>query len=199
MDMRYTSIPFTFLLAFAIIACDKKEELPTEPPLPTTQQPADNFKPVNYQINPASFNGFGPAQFGSDEESVRMSWGRPLIASKPAKGSSCYQVHPDTKAMQRPISFMIEEGQFVRYDVYDRGYTAPGNIKVGDSSTAIMQAYAGNVHDQPHKYAEGARTLIVTPPHAPKTRLIFETDANDKVTEWRIGMPPQVYYVEGCS
>lgn len=29
--------------------------------------------------------------------------------------------------------------------------------------------------------------------------LPFETDAQGRVEEWRIGLPPQVDYVEGCG
>jgi hypothetical protein len=29
--------------------------------------------------------------------------------------------------------------------------------------------------------------------------LLFATDADGRVNEWRIGVPPQVDYVEGCS
>lgn len=206
MDMRHSLINYPIILTIALAAltaCDKKEELPTEPPRPTTQSvPADlndASKNRQFKFNPAGFNGFGPAKFGGNEEDIRMSWGRPLKASKPPKGMSCYYLYSDTMPHQRGVSFMLEDGRFVRYDVHDPRQTAPGNIVVGDSTSAIMQAYAGHVHNQPHKYIEGAHTLIVTPPQATKARLIFETDANDKVIEWRVGVPPQVYYVEGCS
>ncbi|TQC57293.1 lectin, partial [Pantoea dispersa] len=29
--------------------------------------------------------------------------------------------------------------------------------------------------------------------------LVFETDAAGKVVAWRVGLPPQVDYVEGCG
>lgn len=203
MDMGLTLKQVSFLLAavLALSACDKKKELPgdpTEPPRPTTTFQEQAAAPLP-EINPAGFNGFGPAKFGGNEESVRMSWGRPLTANKPTEGMSCYYLYSDSLPQQRGISFMLEEGRFVRYDVHDPRQKAPGNIVVGDSTSAIMQAYAGHVHNQPHKYIEGAHTLIVTPPQAAESRLIFETDANDRVTEWRVGVPPQVYYVEGCG
>jgi hypothetical protein len=202
MSMRLTLKQISLLLAAMLVtaACDQKKEIPkdpTGPPLPTTtfQQAATQA----LDVNPASFNGFGPAKFGGDEESVRMSWGRPLTASKPASGMSCYYLYSDAVPQRHGINFMLEEGRFVRYDVHDRRHKAPGNIVVGDTSAAVMQAYAGHVHDQPHKYINGAHTLIVTPSQETISKLIFETDANDRVTEWRIGVPPQVYYVEGCS
>jgi hypothetical protein len=28
---------------------------------------------------------------------------------------------------------------------------------------------------------------------------VFETDAAGRIVSWRIGVPPQIYYVEGCG
>jgi hypothetical protein len=204
MNMRYSFVNTSIVLAIAFVtfsACDRKEELPTNPPMPSTTSQTNPrvSQALSASNNPAGFNGFGPAKFGSDEESVRMSWGRPLNASNPAKGMSCYYLYSDSMPQQRGIAFMLEEGRFVRYDVHDARQKAPGNIVVGDTTAAVMQAYAGRVHNQPHKYIDGAHTLIVTPPQATEAKLVFETDANDRIVEWRIGVPPQVYYVEGCG
>jgi hypothetical protein len=36
-------------------------------------------------------------------------------------------------------------------------------------------------------------------PKGGKSALVFEVDPSGKATDWRIGVPPQVDYVEGCS
>ena len=41
--------------------------------------------------------------------------------------------------------------------------------------------------------------LIVTPEYGEEARLVFEVDGEGRVIEWRIGLPPQVFYVEGCA
>ena len=152
--------------------------------------------------NPAviNFQGFGPAKFGGNEESLRMSWGRPLNASKSAKGSTCTYLNPETAPDQkRGIAFMFEDAKFVRYDVNDATQIAPGNFKVGDAASLVVTAFAGRVVEAPHKYVEGGRTLTVKPADKSEARLIFEIGKDSNITSWRMGIPPQVFYVEGCS
>jgi len=212
--MRYSNLKILSSLSIALLftACGKTDELPTEPPRPSTYSKSINSSPSrkplaiehrgntsDTSVSPAGWNGFGLAKFGSSEEELRKTWGQPLQANTPAKGMSCYYLYNDSTPHLRKVKFMLEEGRFVRYDVQDPELVAPGNITVGDSADAIMQVYAGNVHDQPHKYIPGAHTLIVSLPEAESSKLIFETDMNDKVMAWRVGVAPQVYYVEGCG
>jgi hypothetical protein len=39
----------------------------------------------------------------------------------------------------------------------------------------------------------------VAPAVSSDATLVFEIDADGRVTAWRAGLPPQVDYVEGCS
>lgn len=154
---------------------------------------SNNPSVLNYQ-------GFGPAKFGSNEESVRIAWGRPLNADTAAKGSSCFYLSAEHMPDQtRGIGFMLEDEKFVRYDVDNANQIAPGNIKVGDNAEQVLQAHSGRVESAAHKYVVNARTLTVTPEDSSAARLIFEIGADGKVLSWRIGVPPQVFYVEGCS
>ena len=94
---------------------------------------------------------------------------------------------------------MFEDAKFVRYDVNDATQIAPGNFKVGDAASLVATAFAGRVVEAPHKYVEGGRTLTVTPADKSEARLIFEIGKDGNITSWRMGIPPQVFYVEGCS
>ena len=148
---------------------------------------------------PISFEGFGPAHFGDNEESIRQSWGRPLKITGTDQ-DSCRQLIPEPRLGDTyRIVFMLEDGKFVRYVVDVDQYVAPGGLKVGASADQVSKTYAGHVEAMPHKYVEGAQYLVVTPPQGGDKRLLFETDAQGKVIAWRIGVMPQVMYVEGCS
>jgi hypothetical protein len=152
--------------------------------------------------DPAVFNfeGFGPAKFGVDEEQVRMAWGRPLEAGVPAEGATCYRLFMAPKPEGgQGISFMFEDGGFVRYDVDVPLHVAPGDLRVGDSMQDVLDAFPGGVETEPHKYVERAFIMIVPPEDGGEGRLVLETDAAGIVTAWRIGVPPQVHYVEGCG
>ena len=147
-----------------------------------------------------NFQGFGPAKFGDNEESVRMSWGRPLNASEPAEGSTCMYLNPEVMAdAKRGIGFMFEDAKFVRYDVDDASQIAPGNFKVGDAAADIKAAFSGRIEEAAHKYIPKGFTLTVTPEDKSAARLVFEIGEDGKVMTWRIGVPPQVLYVEGCG
>ena len=198
---------FLLLSSVILIACDQAKDFPEAGNKQSKAQQNNHIskeiepiKKSKYNTGAINFYGFGPAKFGDIEESVRMSWGRPLNASKPSMGATCYILSMEPLPSNRKgIAFMIEDAKFVRYDVTNPILIAPGNIVVGDTSDKVMQAHANHVESQPHKYIEGGRLLIVTPESPANVRLIFEIDASNNVTAWRIGVIPQVYYVEGCS
>ncbi len=199
--MNSRIIPVSLLLtALALGACGERSEPQPERPLPAA--------PENVAITPpdaiastavVGFHGFGPARFGDNEESVRMSWGRPLALSGTAE-DSCRQLFMEPRQQEGfGISFMLEGGVFVRYDIDNARYEAPGGIKVGSSAEQVLAAYPDRVEQQPHKYVEGARYLIVKPVGPELSRFVFEVNPQGLVTRWRVGVPPAVHYVEGCS
>lgn len=164
----------------------------------------DDAEPDALAYNPdiVRWDGFGPARFGSDEEAVRMAWGRPLEASEPAQGASCYQLFQEPSPPGgRGVVFLFEDDGFRRYEVdiepVIAAHIAPGGVAVGDEADAVPAAFDA-VDEAPHKYVDGARTFSVDAPDG-ETRLVFETDAQDRIASWRIGELPQVDYVEGCA
>lgn len=87
----------------------------------------------------------------------------------------------------------------MRLDVQTADYPAPGGGRVGMSAAEIRARYAGRLEEAPHKYVEGGKYLSVAPEGGGPARLVFEADAAGRITSWRIGLPPQVHYLEGCS
>ncbi|RZA22649.1 MAG: lectin, partial [Lysobacteraceae bacterium] len=70
--------------------------------------------------------------------------------------------------------------------------------KRGMSLDEIRKLYPG-AEEQPHKYVEGGKNLRIKDSGGGNGVLVFEIDAAGKVSAWRVGVPPQVDYVEGCS
>lgn len=195
-------------IVLSVSACsnpapDPEPRVAAEPePMPAEEAVAQAPAAPAASNDPAviNFEGFGPATFGVNEEQVRMAWGYPLEAGTPAEGATCYGLFMDPKPEDgQGISFMFENGGFVRYDVDVPLHVAPGDFRVGDSAQDVLAAFEGRVEEQPHKYVEGGRNLIVSPEDGGDARLVFEVDAQGVVTAWRIGVPPQVHYVEGCG
>lgn len=196
------------MAAGMLAACSRTPEPAPAPaaapaPAPAVATPAPEANTGGLKNDPTvvNFEGFGPAKFGTNEEQVRMAWGRPLVASNEAgdpEGEACYYLTPDpAPADGNGINFMMEEGKFVRYDIDDGSYAAPGDVVVGMKEADVLAKFPGRVEQQPHKYTDG-KYLVVAPEAGGEARLVFETDEKGMITQWRIGLPPAVHYVEGC-
>ncbi|MBX3725676.1 MAG: hypothetical protein KF823_07125 [Xanthomonadales bacterium] len=211
---------FAIVLGFsALVACSRQapeperapEPAPASEPAPATpveeaaavpepeETPAEEIPAGTDQVT--GFHGFGPARFGDDQESVRISWGRPLVADREVSpDDSCHYLVPDPAPSDGSrVVFMLEQGRFVRYDVTGDLYEAPGGGRNGNLREALEVLYAGRHSLAPHKYAEGGEYFIVEGPEGSGSRLVFELDAAGVATQWRIGLSPQVDYVEGCG
>ncbi len=206
--MRLDRAVFLAISLMALAACSRpapepapQADAPEPAPVEQAERPEQSAQALA-KNNPdvINFEGFGPAKFGGDEESVRMSWGHPLVAGTPSEGATCYSLTMDpTPEGGRGIAFMVEDGGFRRYDVDLPLHVAPGDFTVGAQAADVLAAFEGRVEDMPHKYIEGARYLVVSPEAGGDARLVFEVDPQGVVTQWRIGMLPQVLYVEGCG
>ncbi len=135
------------------------------------------------------WGGVGDAQFGMDFEEVEDSWpGR----FRGDDSGECFYAETGRAG----AALMFERGRFVRYDVDSPALQAPGGGQVGMEFTEILEVY-GRVERLPHKYTDGEYLRVESP--RGDSVLVFETDPDGVVTAWRIGVEPQVDYVEGCS
>ena len=149
----------------------------------------------------ARFDGYGDIRFGTDAAGMGKAWGGELRTVGKEYNGSCYFMTPTWVKTPSEFNFMIGDGKFVRFGTESAKFVAPGGGKVGMDKAAIGKLYAGAVEEQPHKYSDG-QYLRIEDPAGGNGVLVFETDAKGgdaKVTEWRVGVPPQVDYVEGCS
>lgn len=167
-----------------------------EAPAPTPA--ADDTAAPAGPVSQASFLGYGDMKLGSTVEEARAAWGGELNGA-PMEGTTCHYLWPKWITRPADFAFMMEDGRFVRYDVGTDKETAPGGGKVGMSVEELQKLYGGALKGAPHKYMQGGQYLSMDAGDVAPTRLVFEVDAADKVTSWRVGLSPQVEYVEGCS
>ncbi|MBV6885427.1 lectin [Xanthomonas euvesicatoria] len=156
--------------------------------------------PPHTQQDPAALarmDGYGDLRFGMDASQARAAWSGDL-QGEAAPDNGCYLLRPRWASDARRLGFMFEGGQLVRLQTNEAKETAPGGGKVGMTLAQLRALYPDGLTEQPHKYIPGALTLRL-PDAATQTALVFETDADGKVTSWRVGKPPQVDYVEGCG
>jgi hypothetical protein len=187
------------LMMMAVVAlAGCKQAAPTAgetsaPAIPTST----TAPPPDAALAEADWQGYGPLQLGTDAEQLRLAWGGELQGEAAADGG-CYYLHPDDAA-QPPVAFMIEEDSFVRYEVEQGTQAAPGGGHIGMTLTQLQQLYPRAEAPQPHKYDTGAHYLRVPVADGGQTVLMFEVASDGTVQRWRVGLPPQVDYVEGCS
>jgi hypothetical protein len=146
----------------------------------------------------ARFDGYGAARFGMSADEVRQAWDGELDGI-PGEGEACFHLSPAGQPSIAHFALMFGDGEFVRYSVEDDAMTAPGGGRRGMDEAAIERLYGERIERSNHKYVEGGEYLRIAAPDGGDTVLIFETDAHGTVTEWRVGRPPQVDYVEGCA
>jgi len=146
------------------------------------------------------FEGFGPARFGDSAEAVRQAWGGDLGDVRPPEPGGCHYLIPQPLGEDGyRVAFMVEGGRFVRMDVRDPTVIAPGGARVGMAGDEVRALYRERLSEHPHKYDPDGRVLRVAAPDGGSGALVLELDAAGQVDEWRVGIPPQVDYVEGCS
>lgn len=222
------AMPTLALLALALTACvdraapddgtasvpppvadQPREDVPPATAPPGTPMPGDTASDLDDSSGDAaasegqaSYSGYGAAEFGMDAEQVRAVWDGKLDGGPGdgpgAESASCFHLSPEGQTSIADFALMFGDGKFARYSVATDDMTAPGGGQRGMDDAEIEQLYGDGVARQPHKYTDG-EYLRISDPAGSDAVLIFETDAEGTVTEWRVGLPPHVDYVEGCA
>lgn len=147
-------------------------------------------------------DGYGSLDFGLSAAEAREDWnGNPLESAGPVEDPlACHHLVPAGQERPADLAFMFEDDLFMRYSVESDAITAPGGGRVGMDLAALEGLYGKRLESMPHKYIEGG-TMLMSPEDGGglPSRLVFELDAEGRVVAWRVGLAPQVGYVEGCG
>ncbi|WP_287599094.1 lectin [Thermomonas sp.] len=152
----------------------------------------------------AGFGGYGDVRLGIPAADMEQAWGGALerLGPPPEPADGCHYLRPKRAARSaEDQAFMLEGGRFVRYDIEGERETAPGGGRIGMHRSDIARLYPNQVEARPHHYTDG-EYLRIRDPAGGAGVLVFETDGRGddaRVLAWRVGLPPQVDYVEGCS
>ncbi len=206
--------PLVIALALATAACNRGPSEAAAPPAQATaapaplDQPREDVPPATAPMSATSdagtahYDGYAKLRFGMTAAELAQAWEGELNGM-PEQGASdqtgCYYLNPVDNPSPAYLALMMEHDKFVRYDVSNDKDVAPGGGKVGMDVADIEKLYPERIKSGPHKYVEGAKYLRINADDGSGGVLVFETDTKDKVTQWRVGQPPAVDYVEGCS
>ena len=206
---QFRPVVVPLLLAAALAACnaDRTADAGVEAAADAIEALEPGTEPPGAaKAIPASgdsrMDGYGALDFGMSAEEARAEWsGNPLeAAGAVADPQACYLMSPAGQSTPGQLAFMFEGDLFVRYSVESADITAPGGGRVGMDAAALEGLYGKRLREMPHKYVEGGKVLVSPEDGgALPSQLVFELDASGRVTSWRVGMAPQVGYVEGCG
>ena len=209
MTNRFRECLLAAALASCLAGCDAGKDsdvtagaaAPTEAAADPADAPTDGGVSVETpddaadEGHAAHWDGFGPATFGMTADEVRTAWDGDL-GDIPEEAPECFHLSPTAQPDYAYFAMMFGDSRFVRYSASNDAMVAPGGGRRGMSATEVDVLYPDAVVRQPHKYTDGEYLRIEG--HG-DTVLVFETDEDGTVTEWRVGVPPYVDYVEGCS
>ncbi len=189
-------------IVLSLAACDRRppavvpadEARPAAAGEPAAATPMPTTAPA--ASGPARLDGYGPVALGTSLDDVRAAWKEPLQGE--VADDYCHALRPEG-AQADDVVFMIEGRKLVRYDVRNDRIVAPGGGKVGMTQGELQALYPERADLTPHKYEENGHNLRVRSADQGGAILNFEIGGNGTVTAWRVGLPPQVDYVEGCS
>jgi hypothetical protein len=215
--MNRTILPAILLVSLAACTAERAPVAVEPQPAPVDDQPAADIPPATMPTTPepaapspaphdgdrdlARFDGYGEVRFGAAAADMERAWGGKLNTLGKEGNESCYFMTPPWVKVPAEFNFMIGDSRFARFGTESDTFTAPGGGKVGMTKGEIAKRYAGRVEERPHKYTDG-QYLRITDLAGGAGVLVFETDGNDDaatVTEWRVGLAPEIDYVEGCS
>lgn len=189
--MKHSAVPLLVMILFAVGCGRSPAPAPsTTPAAPAAAMPAS--APASaVSGGEADWQGYGPLQLGIDVDQLKVLWDGALQGDEGA----CYYLQPAGADAPR---FMIEGRRFLRYDIRD-AQPAPSGGHIGMTTAQLQALYPTADPLQPHKYIAGGHVLRVPATDGSQSALVFEIDAAGKVAAWRVGLPPQVDYVEGCG
>ena len=146
----------------------------------------------------ARLNGFGPLALGMSIEQAGQAWPGLFNNLPRLAAGACF--HANTGGPELTyFGFMFDGGKLVGYGGGNDSIVAPGGCKRGMDEAQVHALYANALQSRPNPFAQGGKLLSLDSSGVAPSRLVFETDALGKVTEWRVGLRPQVGYSQGCE
>lgn len=147
---------------------------------------------------PLKTTGLGPIRIGMDLDDLRAAGLTPVPIDNAGNGECQYYRIQD---YGEPIGIMVIDDQVLRVDVWPGSLTSTrSGIRIGSTEGDLVRVYGQRLEATANPSTLG-KTVVFTPedPGEDIYRLVFETDAQGRVIEFRSGQFPSVTWAEGCA
>lgn len=147
---------------------------------------------------PLKTTGLGPIRVGMTLDELRATGLTPVAIDEASNGECRYyriQNHSE------PIGVMAISDQVLRVDVWPGSLTTTrSGIRIGSTERDLVRVYGQQLEATANPTTLG-KTVVFTPkdPGEDLFRLVFETDDQGRVTQFRSGQFPAATWAEGCG
>ncbi|MBD2105892.1 hypothetical protein [Nodosilinea sp. FACHB-13] len=147
---------------------------------------------------PLKTTGLGPIRVGMEIDNLRAKGLTPVLIEDASNGQCQYY---RIKDHGEPLGLMAIDNQVLRVDIWPGSLTTTrSGIRIGSTEQDLVRVYGEQLEATANPVTLG-KTVIFTPqdPGEDVYRLVFETDDQGRVTQFRAGQFPSVTWAEGCG
>ncbi len=133
-------------------------------------------------------------------EQAQQAAGVPIRLEEGEASPGCRYAKPAD--MNEGIGLMVIDDRVARIDVWKgMPIKTRSGLGVGSTKAEILRLFPDQIQEQPHEYVPGGQYLIFVPKDSADKdyRIVFETNAEGVVTQYRVGRVPEVMWIEGCA
>lgn len=171
------------------------------------QQRLDVIHPLEKEA--VSIGGLGPVRLGMTIQEAANAAQVSFVIAPLTRSDVCQYYLPENYDAEKAtrttsidgIGLMVVNDQVIRIDIWPGSpVTTRSGIGIGSTIQDVETAYEQQIEVTPHPYTEGSY-LTLTPDASGSNlySLVFETDKEGQVTQFRTGQLPAVTWAEGCS
>ncbi len=161
------------------------------------------------QKEAVSVGGLGPIRLGMTIQEAANAAQVSFVLAPLAQSAVCKYYLPENYDVERGkrtmpidgIGLMVVNDQVIRIDIWPGSpVKTRSGLGIGSTIEDVKTAYDQQIEVTPRPFMKG-NYLMLTPEAAGSNlySLVFETDKDGKVTQFRTGQFPAVTWSEGCS
>lgn len=142
--------------------------------------------------------GVGPLTIGMTLEEATDALGVPVVPLGSNVNGECTYYQPDTLA--QAIGLMVVDNRVIRVDIWPgSSLSTVSGATIGTPEAELKALYPNQIEETPNPYTQGKfLTFVPNDPELKLYRLVFETDAQGNVVQYRTGQFPAVTWPDGC-
>ncbi len=165
--------------------------------------------PHPLEKEPVSIGGLGPVRLGMTIQEAANAAQVSFVVAPMTQSEVCQYYLPEVYDPDKAarigsidgIGLMVVNDQVIRIDIWPGSpIKTVSGLGIGSTVAEVETVYDGQIEATPHPSTEGSYlTLTSDATGSNLYSLVFETDKEGQITQFRTGQFPAVTWFEGCS